>query len=126
MAFVALGRNLLLKENKVAEADKQFDRAKRGAKKDMTIWRQIGESYFFYVEPGAKKPNLAKAEAYLKEALEISGKDFALQMALGACYKEMSSGGPAAQHYEYAEALEPKNPLPKLMLAKVYRIAKGP
>ncbi len=92
----------------------------------MTTWRQIGESYFYYIEPGAKKPNLAKAESYLKEALDVSSKDFALQMSLGACYKEMSSGGPAAQHYEYAETLEPKNPLPKLMLAKVYRIAKVP
>ncbi len=126
MAFVANGRVLLL-QNKGAEAEKQFAKAKKYAnKKDMTTWRQIGESYFYYIEPGAKKPNLAKAESYLKEALDVSSKDFALQMSLGACYKEMSSGGPAAQHYEYAETLEPKNPLPKLMLAKVYRIAKVP
>jgi tetratricopeptide (TPR) repeat protein len=123
MAFVANGRNLLIQNNS-AEADKQFAKAKKNAKKDMTTWRQIGESYFYYVEPNSKKPNLTRAEGYLKEALDISSKDFALQMSLGACYKEMSNGGPAAQHYEYAEALEPKNPLPKLMLAKVYRIAK--
>lgn len=125
MAFVANGRNLLLQNNS-AEADKQFAKAKKNAKKDMTTWRHIGESYFYFLEPGGKKPNLTRAEGYLKEALEVSSKDFALQMALGACYKEMSSGGPAAQHYEYAETLEPKNPLPKLMLAKVYRIAKVP
>jgi len=125
MAYVANGRVLLL-ANQPAEAEKQFAKAKKYARKDMTTWRQIGESYFYYIEPGAKKPNLAKAEEYLKAALEVSAKDFALQMSLGACYKEMSSGGPAAQHYEYAEALEPKNPLPKLMLAKVYRIAKVP
>ncbi len=125
MAFVANGRILLLQNNS-AEADKQFAKAKKYAKKDMTTWRQIGESYFYYKEPGAKKPNLTRAEGYLNEALEVNAKDFALQMALGACYKEMSSGGPAAQHYELAEALEPKNPLPKLMLAKVYRIAKVP
>ncbi len=123
MAFVANGRIMLLQNNS-AEADKQFAKAKKNARKDMTTWRQIGESYFYYIEPGAKKPNLTRAEGYLKEALEVSGKDFALQMALGACYREMSSGGPAAQHYEYAENLEPQNPLPKLMLAKVYRIAK--
>jgi len=125
MVYIANGRVLLL-ENQPVEAEKQFGKAKKYAKKDMTIWRQIGESYFYYIEPGAKKPNLAKAEEYLKAALEVSSKDFALQMSLGACYKEMSSGGPAAQHYEYAAALEPKNPLPKLMLAKVYRIAKVP
>ena len=125
MAYVANGRILLL-TNQPVEAEKQFAKAKKYAKKDMTTWRQIGESYFYYIELGAKKPNLAKAEEYLKAALEVSSKDFALQMSLGACYKEMSSGGPAAQHYEYAAALEPKNPLPKLMLAKVYRIAKVP
>ncbi|MFN0037177.1 MAG: tetratricopeptide repeat protein [Saprospiraceae bacterium] len=125
MAFVANGRVLLLQNNAV-EAEKQFAKAKKYAKKDMTTWRQTGESYFYYIEPGAKKPNLAKAEAYLKAALEVSSKDFALQMALGAAYREMSSGGPAASHYEFAEVLEPKNPLPKLMLAKVYRIAKIP
>lgn len=123
MAYVANGRVLLLQNNS-AEADKQFAKAKKYAKKDMTTWRQIGESYFYYIEPGSKKPNLTRAEEYLKEALEVSAKDFALQMSLGACYREMSSGGPATQHYEYAEALEPNNPLPKLMLAKVYRIAK--
>ena len=126
MAYIANGRMVLVKSNDLVEAEKQFAKAKRYAKKDMTIWRQIGESYFYYLEPGSKKPSLAKSEAYLKEALEVSSKDFALQMSLGAAYREMSSGGPAAQHYEYAEALEPKNPLPKLMLAKVYRIAKVP
>jgi tetratricopeptide (TPR) repeat protein len=125
MAYIANGRNLLLQNNS-AEADKQFTKAKKYAKKDMTIWRQIGESYFYYIEPNSKKPNLTRAEGLLNEALEVSSKDFALQMALGACYKENSSGGPAAQHYEYAQTLEPKNPLPKLMLAKVYRIAKVP
>ena len=125
LAYVANGRILLLQNNS-AEADKQFAKAKKNAKKDMTTWRHIGESYFYYIEPGAKKPNLTRAEGFLKEALEISGKDFELQMSMGACYREMSSGGPAAQHYEYADALEPKNPLPKLMLAKVYRIAKVP
>ncbi|MDO8366044.1 MAG: tetratricopeptide repeat protein [Saprospiraceae bacterium] len=125
MAYIANGRVLLLQNNAV-QAEKQFGKAKKYAKKDMTTWRQIGESYFYYIAPGTKKPNLAKAEEYLKAALDVSSKDFAIQMSLGACYKEMSSGGPAAQHYEYASTLEPKNPLPKLMLAKVYRIAKVP
>ncbi|MFN0215604.1 MAG: tetratricopeptide repeat protein [Saprospiraceae bacterium] len=125
MAFVANGRMLLL-QNKAEEAEKQFSKAKKYGKKDMVTRRQVGESYFFYIAPGAKKPDLAKAIGHLKEALEISSKDFALQMAIGTCYKEMSEGGPAAQYYEYAQALEPQNPLPKLMLAKVYRIAKVP
>ena len=124
MAFVANGRILLVQDNNLIEAEKQFIKAKKYAKKDMTTWRQIGESYFFYLEPGASKPSLAKAKQYLTEALDVSTKDFQLQMSLGTCYKEMSEGGPAAQHYEFAQALEPQNPLPKLMLAKVYRIGK--
>lgn len=59
-------------------------------------------------------------------ALDVSAKDFATLMSLGYCYKEMPNGGLAAQYYEYAEALEPKNPLAKLMLAKVYKAAKLP
>jgi tetratricopeptide (TPR) repeat protein len=125
LGYVANGRLLLLQNNMV-EAEKQFARAIRSAKKDMTTRRQIGESFFYYIEPGAKKPKLEKAEAYFKEALEVSSKDFALQMSMGAAYREMSSGGPAAQHYEFASNLEPQNPLPKLMLARVYRIAKVP
>lgn len=125
MALVANGRVLLL-QNNLVEAEKQFGKAKKIAKKDMTAWRQIGESYFFYIEPGAKKPNLSKAVELLNEATDVNAKDFALQMSLGGAYKEMSSGGPAAQHYEFAETLEPQNPLPKYMLAKVYRIAKVP
>lgn len=123
MAYVANGRVMLLQNNS-AEADKQFAKAKKYGKKDMVTRRQIGESYFYYIEPGSKKPNLARAEEYLTDALSISTKDFDLQMSLGACFKEMSNGGSAAQHYEYAEVLQPQNPLPKLMLAKVYRIAK--
>lgn len=123
MAYVANGRVMLL-QNNAAEADKQFAKAKKYGKKDMVNRRQIGESYFYYIEPAAKKPNLARAEEYLTDALSVSTKDFDLQMALGTCFREMSNGGSAAQHYEYAEVLQPQNPLPKLMLAKVYRIAK--
>ena len=123
MAYVANGRVMLL-QNNTAEADKQFAKAKKYGKKDMVTRRQIGESYFYYIEPSFKKPNLARAEEYLTDALSVSTKDFDLQMALGTCFREMSNGGSAAQHYEYAEVLQPQNPLPKLMIAKVYRIAK--
>jgi tetratricopeptide (TPR) repeat protein len=47
-------------------------------------------------------------------------------MTLGYCYKEMPNGGLAAQQYEIAEGLDPKNPLIKFMLAKVYKAAKLP
>lgn len=123
LAFVANGRVLLM-ENKFADADKQFDKASRSARKDMNAWRQIGESYIFYIAPGDKRPNFTRAEQYLKSALDVNSKDFQTLMSLAFTYKELGNGGPAAQYYEYAALVEPKNPLPLLMLGKVYRTAK--
>ncbi len=120
LAFVANGRILLL-ENKIAEAEVQFKRAAKG-KKDSNVLRQIGES-FLYTVPGVK-PNFVRAEEFLKQAYEANSKDFTALMTLGYAYKEMPNGGLAAQQYELAESLDPKNPLPKYMLAKVYRAAK--
>jgi Flp pilus assembly protein TadD len=124
-ALVANGRKVLLR-NDDTEATNQFRKAAKNAKKDVTALRMIGESYLFYTSPGSKRPNLTRAETELKAALDVNGKDFATLMSLGYTYKEMPNGGLAAQNYEYAEALEPKNPLPKLMLAKVYKAAKLP
>ncbi len=121
LAFVALGRNLLLLNN-AAEADMQFKRAAKAGKKDANVLRQIGESYL-YAPPGVK-PNFVRAEEFLKTAYEANSKDFTNLMTLGYTYKEMPNGGLAAQQYELAEALEPKNPLAKFMLAKVYKAAK--
>jgi len=124
-ALVANGRKALLRNNDT-DATEQFRKATKNAKKDMNALRMIGESYLFYVSPGSKRPNLTRAETELKAALDVNGKDFATLMSLGYTYKEMPNGGLAAQNYEYAESLEPKNPLPKLMLAKVYKAAKLP
>lgn len=122
-ALIVNARKLLLR-NDDTEATKQFQRAAKNAKKDMNAQRMIGESYIFYMPPGSKRPNLTRAETELKAALDVNSKDFATLMSLGYVYKEMPNGGLAAQYYEYAEAIEPKNPLPKLMLAKVYKAAK--
>ncbi len=124
-ALIANGRKALLR-NDDTEATNQFRKAAKNAKKDVTAYRMIGESFFFYLSPGSKRPNLTRAETELKAAMDVSSKDFATLMSIGYCYKEMPNGGLAAQHYEYAEALEPKNPLAKLMLAKVYKSAKLP
>lgn len=125
LAYVALGRQGLLNNN-AGEADKQFERAKRAGKKDIVALRQIGESYLYFIPPGNKKPNLTRAEELLKAAIDLNSKDYATLMSLAYCYKEMPNGGLAAQNYEFAEGVEPKNPLPKLMLAKVYKAAKVP
>lgn len=120
-ANIASGRILLLL-GKQTEADAIFKKADKYSKKDVTGKRLIGES-FLYAPPG-EKPNFARAEEGLKNAMDVSSKDFPTLMALAYCYKEMPNGGLAAQHYEYAANLEPKNPLPLFMLAKVYKAAK--
>lgn len=120
-AMIASGRILLL-QGKQTEADAIFSKAEKYGKKDVVTKRLIGES-FLYTEPGVK-PNFARAEDGLKKAVDFSSKDFESIMALAYCYKEMPNGGLAAQNYEFAVSLEPKNPLPVYMLAKVYKAAK--
>lgn len=122
-AYTANGRMLMLQE-KQTDADAQFSKAAKYGKKDVSALRQIGESFLYYVPAGSKRPNLARAEEKLKEALEVNSKDYRSLMSLGYCYKELSNGGLAAQQYEYAAQLQPKNPLPMYMLAKVYKTAK--
>ena len=123
LAFIANGRVLLL-QNNVAEADKQFAKAAKAGKKDVAALRQIGESYL-YAMPGVK-PNFTRAEELLKAAIDAGSKDITAIMTLGYCYKEIPNGGLAAQQYELAESLDPKNPLIKFMIAKVYKSAKLP
>ena len=123
LAFIATGRIMLLQDN-ATEADNQFKKAAKSGRKDVNALRQIGESYLFYTPPGAKRPNLTRAEELLKAAYDMNTKDYTTLMSLGYCYKEMPNGGLAAQFYEYAEQQEQKNPLPKLMIAKVYKSAK--
>lgn len=125
LAFVALARIALLKDD-IQTADENLKRAATKGKKDAVVLRQRGESYLFYVAPGSKKASLTRCEELLKEAVEINSKDYATLMALAYCYKEMPDGGRAALNYEYAELADPKNPLPKLMLALVYKAAKVP
>ena len=122
LAMIANGRVLLL-QGKMLEADEIFKKAKKYGKKDITVRRLIGDSYVFG-GPEAPRERLVRAETELKEAMEVSSKDFATLMSIAYCYKEIPNGGLAAQHYEYAASLEPKNPLPLFMLAKVYRTAK--
>lgn len=122
LAMVATGRILLL-QGKMLEADEIFKKAKKYGKKDVAVRRLIGDSYVFG-GPESPRERLVRAETELKEAMEISSKDFATLMSIAYCYKEMPNGGLAAQHYEYAVNIEPQNPLPLFMLAKVYRTAK--
>ncbi len=123
MAFVANAKVLQL-EGKSSEASEQFERAAKKGKKNINVLRQIGESFIYYIPPGSKRPDLTRATELLKNAVDYNSKDMQTLMALGYAYKEQGNGGFAATNYEMAETLEPKNPLPKFMLAKVYRAAK--
>jgi len=125
LSFVALARTELLKGNS-SGASEQFKRAQGKAKKDINVHRQIGESYLFFTPQGSNRPDLTRAAELLTAATDVNSKDTPTLMALGYAYKEQGNGGFAAQQYELAEQLEPKNPLPKVMLAKVYKAAKQP
>ncbi len=125
LALVALARQALMK-NDIAETEKLLDKAKRKGRKDIVAHRHIGETFIFYVAPGSKKPNFTRAEELLKAAIDVNNKDFETVMSMAYLYKAIPDGGKAAQFYEQAEYLEQKNPLPKLMMGKVYKSAKVP
>lgn len=125
LAFVANGKALQMKRD-AAGASEQFKRAGTKYKKDINVHRQIGESYLYYIPVGSKRPDLTRAVEMLTAAYNVNSKDVPTLMALGYAYKEQGNGGMAAQQYELAEQLDSKNPLPKLMLAKVYKAAKLP
>jgi len=123
-AMMINSRQLLL-QNRPAEAEAQFLRALKKAKKDMAAIRQYGESYLFYVAPGDRKPNLSKAVDLFKQALEIiNNKDFETLMNCGYAYREQGNGGEAARQFEYASNFKPKSPLPFYMLGTVYKAGK--
>ena len=119
LALVAKAKALQL-EGKAPEADRQFDRAAQKTKKNVVALRQIGECFMYYTPPGGKRPDLDRAVKLLQAAVEYNSDDLPSLMALGYAYKEQGNGGLAASLYEQAENLEPKNPLPKLMLARIY------
>jgi Flp pilus assembly protein TadD len=125
MAYVANARVALLEGNTTV-ASEQFKRAASKVKKDINGHRQIGESYLYYIPVGSTRPDLTRAAELLIAAYNVNSKDVPTLMALGYAYKEQGNGGMAAQQYELAEQLDPKSPLPKLMLAKVYKAAKIP
>ncbi len=120
-ALVANARILLLQGRK-DEAETVLKKVDKYAKKDVAARRIVGETFLYPI--GDIKPNYARAEEELKKAVEISSKDFATQMALGYSFLERGTGGPAAVHYEIASTIEPNNPVPVYMLAKVYYYAK--
>ncbi len=120
-ALIANARILLLQGRK-DEAETVLKKVDKFARKDVTARRLVGETFLYPI--GAAKPDYARAEEELKKAVEISAKDFATQMALGYSFLERATGGPAAVHYEIAATIEPRNPLPIFMLAKVYYYAK--
>lgn len=123
LAYVSNGRIALL-NNDPGVADAQFSKAEKAGKKDINALRSVGESYLYFTPDGAKRPNYARSEELLKNAIAVNAKDFKTLMALGYCYKETPNGGLAAQNYEFASTIEKNNPLPKMMLAKTYQAAK--
>ncbi len=120
-ALIATARILLLQGRK-DEAETVLKKVDKYTRKDVTGRRMVGETFLYPM--GNTKPDFARAEEELKKAAEISSRDFGTQMALGYSYLERGNGGAAALSYEIASTLNPQNPLPVFMLAKVYYYGK--
>jgi len=123
LSMVANGRVAMINGD-AAGAESQFTRAAKVGKKDINVWRSIGESYLYFTPKGRQSPDYTRAEAKLKEAVDFNSKDYRSLMSMAYCYKEMQNGGLAAQYYEYAMGVEKNSALPRLMLAKTYKAAK--
>lgn len=123
LSMVANGRVAMINGD-AAGAESQFSKAAKVGRKDINVWRSIGESYLYFKPKGGQTPDYARAEAKLKEAVDFNSKDYRSLMSMAYCYKEMQNGGLAAQYYEYAMGVEKNSALPRLMLAKTYKAAK--
>jgi tetratricopeptide (TPR) repeat protein len=120
-ALISNARILLLQGRK-EEAETVLKKVDKFARKDVTARRLVGETFLYPM--GNTKPDYARAEEELKKAVEISSKDLDTHLALGYSFLERANGGQAAVHYEIASTIDPKNPLPIFMLAKVYYYAR--
>jgi tetratricopeptide (TPR) repeat protein len=120
-AFISNARLKML-DNDPTAYNEQFTKAAKAAKKDVNALRLIGESFVFYIPSGSKKPDMNTAIERLKAAVELNAKDYRTLMSMANANKLDGNGGEAARYFEFAEQMEKNNPMPPMMLSKIYRI----
>ncbi len=114
-----INARLALYDGQKQNAINQFEKAAKAGKKDVLALRLIGAAWLF-----GQTRDLQQAEAALQRAQRRNNRDFQTRLDLGYCYREMSDGGKALVQYDLAQAIQPENPLPALLSARVYKIAK--
>lgn len=108
--YAGLGE-LLLTENKTAEAQAQFDKAialckdKRGEFINARGLVAVGSGML-----AGENKLLAQASALMEEAYKISKEDYDVLTTTGDVYLEMADGSKAATFYNRATVLDPNRP----------------
>lgn len=107
--YIGLGE-LLMNENKIAEAKIQFSKAlafskdREGNPSDALALAMVAEAM---VDGDTKL--LEDALNYVKQALEINKRDYETLLIAGDVYLEMNNGGEAANNYERAIKIDSNN-----------------
>jgi len=107
--YIGLGE-ILMNENKIAEAKVQFTKAlsfskdREGNSSDALALAMVAEA----MVDGETKL-LDEALSYVKQALEINKRSYEILTIAGDVYLEMNNGGEAANNYERAIKLDSNN-----------------
>ena len=117
-AQISLGR-LYFTQGRYLEAESAFKKAVQSAPRLGKTYIALGDLYMMAL----KKPE--QAIISYKMALEIMPEHAGAHYALGVAYLRSGTNSELAkQELKHAARLEPKNPLPKQMLARLYAANK--
>lgn len=119
--FVGLGKTYL-SENKIADAQKNFDQAKSlvNVNKDINIAIYLADANIF-----SENPNAEEAIRLLKQAENISINDYRVYMLMGDAYKILNKGGDAVTAYERCAALSKTNARPFARIGLIWNLARN-
>ncbi|MEI7802914.1 MAG: tetratricopeptide repeat protein [Bacteroidota bacterium] len=119
--FVGLGKTYL-NENKIADAQKNFDEAKSlvNINKDINIAIYLADAYIY-----SENPNAEEAIRLLKQAENISINDYRVYMLMGDAYKILNKGGDAVTAYERCAALNKTNARPFARIGLIWNLARN-
>jgi tetratricopeptide (TPR) repeat protein len=113
LCYVGKGR-VLLKQNKLQEAEAEFKKATDMTKsKNADVLAAIGEAWM-------DKPELASKAKPILEASVGRDKNFKAFMLLGDFYAKQGNGGNAISNYEHAASVAPKDGAPHYKIGLIY------
>jgi tetratricopeptide (TPR) repeat protein len=113
LCIVGKGR-VLLKQNKLQEAEAEFKKALDMTKsKNAEVLAAIGEAWM-------DKPELASKAKPILESSISRDKNYKAYMLLGDFYAKQGNGGNAISNYENAAGIDPKNGAPHYKIGLVY------